>query len=307
MQNAQFFLDTGQKSCYNEENAFFMKICRLIGRKAGAVMSFSRILNNICAAAAAAVLLLTVSGCTGGAEKDDSLQKVLDAGTLVLGLDTHYPPMGYIDENGDTVGFDIDLAQEVCDRLGIRLVTHPIIWSEKEQELNSGTIDCIWNGLSMSPEREKIMRFSIPYIRNELVFVVRSDSDIRSTEDISGKTVGVQAGSTTEDVLEGSELADRNEIAKYEDNMELMQSMKQGDIDVTFIDSVNAYYYISMSEEGFYVLPDSLFEDNYAVGFRLEDRALCSQINKTLSDMKADGTLREISVKWFGSDVTIVK
>ena len=150
-----------------------------------------------------ALLMFSVVGCAGGNKnnEDQSLQKVLDAGQLVLGLDENYPPMGFRDDSGQIVGFDIDMAQEVCNRLGIKLVTQPILWDKKLEELNSGNIDCIWNGMSVSPERSASMCLSRSYLRSELVFVVMNDSGIEDVQEIKDKTVGVQSGSTTEDAF----------------------------------------------------------------------------------------------------------
>ena len=253
-------------------------------------------------------LLLITAACSGNSQaNDNSLQKVLDAKQLVLGLDDNYPPMGYTDEAGEIVGFDIDLAQEVCNRLGIGLVKKPIKWDEKEQDLNNGTIDCIWNGLSVTPERAESMCLSKPYFRNELVFVVMSNSNIRNMKDINGKKVGVQSGSTPQKVLESSEPSMDVTIVNFSNNNELMHSLKQGEIDVAFVCSINVYYYISMSEERFFVLPDSVCNEELAIGFRKNDQALCNKVQDTISEMKADGTLKKLSEKWFGSDITIVK
>ena len=239
----------------------------------------------------AAILLFTV-GCAGSdSASDGSLQKVLDKKELVIGLDDEYPPMGYTDESGEIVGFDIDMAQEVCKRLGISLVKRPIEWNKKEDELNSGNIDCIWNGLSVTPERAESMCLSKPYLRNELVMVVMSSSDIRNAQDVKGKKVGVQSGSTPESELKASALKDEAAIVGFKNNLELMQSLKKGEIDVAFVCSVNAYYYISMSDERFFVLPDSFSDEELAVGFRKNDKALCEKVQETISEMKADGTL----------------
>ncbi len=260
-------------------------------------------------ALAAAPMLMTAAGCADKSkpETDASLKKVLDAKQLVIGLDENYPPMGYTDSSGEIVGFDIDVAQEVCNRLGIELVKQPIDWDKKVEELNSGRIDCIWNGMSVSQEREEAMCITKPYLRNELVLVVTAGSDIMGVKDIRGRTIGVQSGSTTQDVLETSELYSDNTVVTFDDNIELMQSLRDGTLDVTFIDSVNAYYYISMSDDRFFVLPDSLGNEVFAVGFRKGDEALRDKVQDTVSDMKADGTLKEISTRWFGSDITIVK
>ena len=255
------------------------------------------------------ILVFFIIGCSTRDQKnsDRSLKNVLDAGQLVLGLDENYPPMGYRDESGQIVGFDIDMAREVCDRLGIDLVTQPIEWDKKEEELNSGNIDCIWNGMSVSPERSASMCLSRSYLRSELVFVVMSDSDITDVQEIKGKKVGVQLGSTTEDDLRGSALMSEITLVGYVDNKELMQELERGAVDVAFIDTISTYYYSSVSNESFSVLPTVFSREELAIGFRKEDIALRDKIQEKINEMNADGTLKKISEKWFGKDITIVK
>ena len=129
---------------------------------------------------------------------DNSLKKVLEKGQFVLGLDDSFPPMGYRDENGEIVGFDIDVAKEVCKRLGVELVTQPIDWTAKEQELQTGNIDCIWNGFTITEERLEAMTFSEPYVDNAQVAVVKLSSGFNTLADLKGKIIGVQAGSLAE-------------------------------------------------------------------------------------------------------------
>ena len=156
----------------------------------------------------AVLTLLSVLGFTGCKQentKDESLQKVLDKGSFVLGLDDSFPPMGYRDENNEIVGFDIDLAREVCARMGVELKIQPISWDAKEQELNSGNIDCIWNGMSIDEERQRVMNLSEPYMKNRMVLVVLGDSGYQSQADLQDKTIGVQNGSTAQKILEESD------------------------------------------------------------------------------------------------------
>ena len=268
-----------------------------------------KISKSIIAVLLMCILVLCTAGCSGNEKDsgDQSLKKVMDAGQLVLGLDENYPPMGYRDESGQIVGFDIDLAQEVCSRLGIRLVTQPIEWDKKEEELNSGNIDCIWNGMSVSPERASSMCLSRSYLRSELVFVVMSDSDMNDVHDIKGKKVGVQLGSTTEDEIRSSTLMPEITLVGYGDNKELMEDLENGVIDVAFIDTISTYYYSSKSNERFSILPTVFSREELAIGFRKGDNALRDKIQDTINEMNADGTLAAISEKWFGSDITIVK
>ena len=257
-----------------------------------------------------AVLMLAASlGCTAtqtGSQSDDSLEKILSSGQLVLGLDDAFPPMGFRDESGEIVGFDIDMAQSVCDRLGIELITQPIDWDEKETLLNSGEIDCIWNGMSVTDSRKEAMTLSDPYMKNEIIFLVPENSDVRYLNDLAGKTVGVQSGSSAAEKLEEIDVYPEISVVNG-NNMELIEMLKSGQADSILIDSVFAYYVAFSEDDQFYVLSDSLAEEKFAIGFRKNDLALRNKIQETIHEIATDGTLSEISTKWFGSDITIAR
>lgn len=255
-------------------------------------------------------MLSFAAGCgtkTETPRSDNSLQKVLETKRFILGLDAGFPPMGFTNEKGEITGFDIDVAQEVCNRLSVELVKLSIDWNTKEDKLNAGTIDCIWNGLSVTPERSKTMNFSEPYMKNELIFVVPSRSNAKTMKDLAGRKVGVQSGSTAQDALKASSISSQISVVSFEDNLKLLRQLEQGNVDAALMDSVVAYYYIFSSEKKFFVLPGSLGEEKYAIGFRKGDQKLRDKVQAIISEMKADGTLGKISTKWFGSDITIVK
>ena len=269
-------------------------------------------LMQLFAGIAAALMLLTLIGCgsnaqTAGAIRDDSLQKVIDAGQLVLGLDEGFPPMGFAGDTGELIGFDLDVAQEVCNRLGVALVKKGINWDEKENDLNAGRIDCIWNGLSVTPARAEAMNLSDPYMKNELIVVVPGSSDAIVLRDLKGRSVGVQSGSTAQEVLETSELRPDVTVRAYETVTVLLDQLDRGKVDAALIDSVSAYYFIFSSDEPYFILSESLAEEDYAIGFRKGDQALRDRVQEIISDMKADGSLGEISKAWFGSDITTVR
>ena len=244
---------------------------------------------------------------TPAAEGDQSLQNILDKGELVLGLDASFPPMGFTDENNEIIGFDIDVAQEVCNRMGVELVKQPINWDTKEEDLKVGKIDCIWNGMSINPARAEAMNLSEPYMKNEMIFVVPADSEIKSMDDLEGKTVGVQTGSTAQEILEAWDKFDTITESPLEENVTALSQMELGFSDAVFLDSVVANYFITSNNKDYVILDGNLEAEEYAVGFRKEDQALRDEVQKTLSEMKADGALGEISTKWFGSDVTTVQ
>ena len=241
-------------------------------------------------------------------EQGNSLEKIMKKGTLIVGLDDSFPPMGFRDENNEIVGFDIDVAKEVSKRLGVELILQPISWTAKEQELNSYNIDCIWNGMSINKEREKAMCLSLPYLKNNMSFVVKTDENIYSLEDLKGKIIGVQSGSTAEEILMESEIyAEIKEVISYTENITAFMDMEINQIDCVFLDNVVANYYITSNNKEYRILSEGLQEEKYAIGFRKQDKELCNRINEILIEMKKDGTLGSISTKWFGSDINIIK
>ena len=239
-----------------------------------------------------------------GTAQDNSLQNVLDKGTLVLGLDDSFPPMGFRDENNNIVGFDIDVATEVANRMGVELKLQPIEWSTKEMELNTGSVDCLWNGLSIDDERKQAMDLSEPYMTNRMVLVVLNDSEYTDQASLAGKTIGVQNGSTAEKILEESDFAKTigNTIG-FKDNVTAFMELETKGIDAIFMDEVVANYAITSQNKDFKVLEDGLTEEEYAVGFKKGNTALKNEVQKYIDEMKADGNMTQISEKWFGKDV----
>ena len=239
-----------------------------------------------------------------GTAQDNSLQNVLDKGTLVLGLDDSFPPMGFRDENNNIVGFDIDVATEVANRMGVELKLQPIEWSTKEMELNTGSVDCLWNGLSIDDERKQAMDLSEPYMTNRMVLVVLNDSEYTDQASLAGKTIGVQNGSTAEKILEESDFSKTigNTIG-FKDNVTAFMELETKGIDAIFMDEVVDNYAITSQNKDFKVLEDGLTEEEYAVGFKKGNTALKNEVQKYIDEMKADGTMTQISEKWFGKDV----
>lgn len=268
-------------------------------------------LKRITAAMMALATAFSMTACAGNNDEsgaDKSLDKVKEKGKLILGLDDSFLPMGFRDDSGNIVGFDIDVATEVASRLGVTLELQPVVWETKESELNSGTIDCIWNGLSIDPERAEIMNLSKPYLKNKMVYVVLDESEIKTIADMAGKKIGVQNGSTAQTALEASDEGKAaGEIVGFSENVTGFMDLDGKGIDVICIDSVYAEYYMTANNKPYRILDGSLVEEEYAVGFRKGDEALKVAVENALSEMKKDGKLGEISTKWFGSDVTIVE
>ena len=260
-----------------------------------------KLLAMFAAVACAAVL----SACNdqkaeSKAQADESLNKVKAAGEFVLGLDDSFPPMGFRDKDNNIVGFDIDLATEVCARLGVKLKTQPISWDAKEQELNTGKIDCIWNGMSVDSARAKATNLSDPYLKNRMIFTVK-DKALANLAALAGKKIAVQNGSTAQKLLDASEAGKAaKEIVPFDDNQTALMDLDKGGVDAVFLDEVVAKYWIVTNAKDYTVLEEGLSDEVYAVGFRKKDQALRDAVNSTLAAMKADGKFNEISAKWFG-------
>lgn len=262
-------------------------------------------IKRILAAALAAMTLgLTITGCSnnggnGGAEDD----------TIVIGLDVGFAPMGF-EQDGEIVGFDIDLARAVIeDKMGKNVEFQPIDWNSKEGELNTGKVDLLWNGLSRSPEREENMALTNSYLKNDQILVVKSDSGITSSADITGKVLAMQEGSTAEDAWDtfSEEHTDivPSTVNLLSDNVVCLTELEQDKADVVLMDSVVAEYYLSTNDEysNLTILDDVIASEEYAVAAAKDNTELRDQINDALDECVQDGTAAEISEKWFGSDI----
>lgn len=228
-------------------------------------------------------------------------------GTLIVGFDQDFPPMGFVGDNGEYTGFDLDLAKEVASRLGLEYKAQPVAWDSKDMELESGNIDCIWNGFTITG-REDDYTWTTPYMANKQVFVVANDSDIKSQADLAGKVVEVQADSSAEAALkENQDLANTfGQLLTTPDYNTAFMDLEQGAVDAVAMDVIVAGYQIKQRNADFKILDDSLSEEEYGVGFKKGNTELRDKVQGALEEMAADGTLAKISDEWFGGDVTTI-
>lgn len=220
--------------------------------------------------------------------------------TLTIGFDAEYPPYGYKDESGEYVGFDLDLAAEVCKRNGWELVKQPIDWGSKDMELNSGTVDCLWNGFTMTG-RESEYAFTKPYVDNSIVFVVKNDSDIQTKEDLAGKIVITQAGSSALTALEEKEADLTATFASLEqtpDYNTAFMSLESGAVEAIAVDIGVAQYHLTNGADKFRKLEEPLSTEQYAVAFKVGNEALRDQVQATLDEMAEDGTVASIAANY---------
>jgi len=221
-----------------------------------------------------------------------------DNKTLVVGFDSEFPPFGYEDDHGEYVGFDLEMAQEVCDRNGWNLVKKPIVWSDKDAYLDSGEIDCIWNGFTMEG-REDSYTWSKPYMSNKQIFIVKSNSGINSTSDLSGKIVETQEGSSAVEILENDHVnltMNFKRLIQIVDFKLALNDLDKNSCDAVTIDYTVAEYMANRrGSDNYIILSENISSENYGVGFKKGNTDLRDKVQETLDEMFADGTVEKIA------------
>lgn len=243
----------------------------------------------------AVLLIALISGCTSEKENKKA---------LIMGLDDTFAPMGFRDEKGELVGFDIDLSKEIAKRIGIEIKYQPIEWSMKETELITGNIDLIWNGYSITKLRQEEVAFSKPYLANSQIIVTLSNSQVVTISDLEGLTVATQAESSALDAAKSKvgfvESVKGGKLIEFSTNNEAFNDLEAGRSDAIVVDEVLARYYMNQnSSDKYKVLEENLGPEDFAVGLRKEDKELLKQINDAFDDMRSDGTYDEIYDRWF--------
>lgn len=267
-------------------------------------------MKKIVCAVLAAATLLTLVGCKKTQKgTKDAVAALKERGTFVLGLDDSFPPLGYRNDNNEIVGYDIDLAKEVAKRLGVKFLAQPISWDAKEMELETGKIDCIWNGFTITEERIQSLSFTEAYLNNEQVLIVREDSGINSLADMKGKTVALQSGSSAQEAVDDNKDFSNSlaGIVLLPDNITALNDLDVGGVDGVVMDSVVANYSIAQTKKPFKVISESLANEGYGIGFRKTEPELRDAVWNTLKEMQADGTVAAIGQKWFGKDISVIK
>lgn len=255
----------------------------------------------------AILLMFSLSACSTRGP-GDSADFTVTKGKFTVGFDQDFPPMGFIGDDGEFTGFDLDLAAEVANRLEMELVLQPIAWDSKDSELETKNIDCIWNGFTITG-REKDYTWTDPYMKNNQVFVVKEGSAIKTLQDLAGKVVSAQTDSSAEKALRVGrpELVDSfADLISSPDYLTALMDLESGAVDAVAMDDIVASYQIEKKGEAFVLLDETLAAEDYGVGFLLGNEILRDNVQAILIEMAADGVLAEISIKWFGKDVTTI-
>ena len=255
-------------------------------------------LGAVACVAVASVAVATLSGCGGSAEQKDTSASA--TGKLIVGFDKAYPPYGFVGDDGEYTGFDLDLAKAVADKLGWEIEYNAIDWDAKDADLNSGVINCIWNGFTMEG-RENDYTFSKPYMLNAQVVVVKKDSGIASLDDLAGKTVETQLDSAASDVLSDSKAdlaATFSALETRPDYNTAFIELESGACDAVACDLSIAQYQMSAKPDAYVMLDEKLSEENYAVGFKKGDTKTADAVTKALKELYEDGTVKTLADKY---------
>ena len=258
------------------------------------------------------VAVMSLAGCTQLASnpKVDNWDKYQQQKSITVGFDNTFVPMGFEEKNGNYAGFDIELAKYVSKKLGIMVHFQPIDWDMKETELQNGTIDAIWNGYSATDERREKVAFTIPYMQNTQILVVKKTSGIHSVEDMTGKVLGAQNGSSGMLDFEEHPEVLKNRVKggdadQYQSVNEAIIDLKNDRIDALLIDRVYADYYLTTEgiADEYDTIPSGFESESFAVGVRPADKKLLEALNQAFKELYQEGIFQQISQKWFGEDV----
>ena len=256
--------------------------------------------------------VMSLAGCTQLASNPtvDNWDKYQQQKSITVGFDNTFVPMGFEEKNGNYAGFDIELAKYVSKKLGITVHFQPIDWDMKETELQNGTIDAIWNGYSATDERREKVAFTIPYMQNTQILVVKKTSGIHSVEDMTGKVLGAQNGSSGMLDFEEHPEVLKNRVKggdadQYQSVNEAIIDLKNDRIDALLIDRVYADYYLTTEgiADEYNTIPSGFESESFAVGVRPADRKLLEALNQAFKELYQEGIFQQISQKWFGEDV----
>ncbi|EKS4342167.1 amino acid ABC transporter substrate-binding protein [Clostridium sporogenes] len=242
-----------------------------------------------------------LGGCGKTDKKLNSLEKIKEAGKITVGLDDSYPPMEFRDKENKLVGFDIDLGNEIGKKLGVKTEYTTTDFNGILLALNSGKFDVIISGLSITDKRKEAIDFSEPYVMGgQVIAVNKNNNTINKLSDLKDKTIGCQLGSTGDKAA--TEIKGLKEIKRYDKITEAFHELIAGRIDAVIMDAQVGGYYISKEKDKYKVLEETVSKEPMGIGFKKEDKELKEAVQKALNELKEDGTLSKLSIKWFGFD-----
>ncbi|MCH4188587.1 MAG: basic amino acid ABC transporter substrate-binding protein [Megasphaera sp.] len=252
----------------------------------------------VAVAAAAMAAMVLMAGC-GTSSQSESKDAAKDQKTLIVGTEPTFPPFEFT-ENEKDVGFDIDLSQAVCDKIGYKMEIKNLGFDALIPALRSGQIDLIAAGMDATPERKKQVGFTDVYFKGGYTIVVRKDNtDITGYDSIAGKTVGAQVGSKAADYA-GEHGAT---VKQFDTNSQGWMELEAGTCDAVSIDKAVAMYYLKQGGDAkLKIVGEPILSRGVAMAVSLDKPELLEQVNNALKELKADGTYANLYKKWFGEE-----
>ncbi|MBE6016125.1 MAG: transporter substrate-binding domain-containing protein [Lachnospiraceae bacterium] len=251
----------------------------------------------------AAVMCAALCACSGGSAATTAAagSDGAEVTKFIMGIDPEYPPFSYMGEDGKYTGFDVEICQAACDKLGIELEIFEVNWDDKLIQLDANECDCIWSGMTiLDSMKEAGYVLSAPYYDNTQVLIVKADSGIKSSADLAGKDVAVQLGTSGDQLLQ-EDLADLagtfNNIVRCDSFLKCFTELDGNAVDAVFVDYPVAKAY-QAEHEGFEILDEELGGEQYGIAFRSSDQALCDKIEGAIKELVEDGTYKEIAEKY---------
>lgn len=265
-------------------------------------------MKKFLSAALSALLAVSLAGCGSSSASestsasDDSLQKIKDAGKIRIGLEGDWQPFSYHDDNDELVGYDVEVAKNIAERLGVEAEITEGAWDGLLTGLDSDVYDIVVNGVDVTDERKEAFDFSDPYAYDHIDLVVAKDNtDIKSFEDLDGKTTANSTGSTYAQMGEDYGATVSN-VPTLSETMELVLN---GTVEATINADTSVQDYLNTTGETNLKIVDQSDEaTEYAIPMKKGSDTLREAINDALQDMRDDGTLKELSEKYFGADLT---
>lgn len=257
--------------------------------------------------AAAVVTVMAATFVTGCGSQQDKKSDTAVKDKLIVGIDNSFPPFGFHDESGELLEFDMDMAREASERLGMTVEFKPISWGNKEAELKSKNVDVLWNNLSITPEQEKNILFSRPYEKSPQILLVLDNAPIHSKTDLADKIVGTQQGGAGFEAIQSEPdvMSSFKELKQYSDLITSFTDLEEGRVDAIVVDKAVAEYYIKKNGAQLRVIDAGYPDIFFGVGMRKDDTELKTKLDNVLENMHKDGTLTKLSEKWFGIDVSM--
>lgn len=264
-------------------------------------------MKKFIAVIAAAAALFTMTACgSKTANTASDMEYIKDKGNMVIGY-TLFAPMNYV-EDGELIGFETDLAKAVSEKLGVEAKFQEINWDSKEMELNSKTIDCIWNGMTITDERKETMSISAPYMGNRQVLVVNKDKAAALEASVDGAKVVAEAGSAGEETAMGDDFFANAEFTPVDSQAKGLMEVKAGVSDAVVLDYIMALGSVGEGTdyEDMVIVDKNFEEEEYGIAFR-KDSDVTAKVDEAIKELAADGTLNEIAERYNLADLLLIK